>query len=393
MDTELSAQALETPFNMSDYVTFDFEFAVPPPTVGSSPTTGSVVECLQDMSIEEDRFNALHAASEDSTMTDDSQTSASTHASSVGSFSVFEPTNLVDPAALAILGSHSTSMPGQTWLGTNPAPCASPQLVQQQQQQPAVVAPTEDMRREPSRWTLVSPSLQVHLNEMYASQLAQLTADQSPPAALFLPVGTSSAFLTPNSTYHPVSTSNGRSISSPRRSSNKRARDVTTSDAGATPKRTRIAEGGHQRDQMISPTVFQNVDIDDETNGESVADDDNSDEDASAASNTGPVDKATPQEYHLSPPRSAAPKKKGPTWRYEDSHEARRRHQRRKQYLLHRANVRAGGAMAPNRRMQKLREEIADTREFVEARGYDVGESMRCRPVRRGARKSYAGLE
>ena len=90
--------------------------------------------------------------------------------------------------------------------------------------------------------------------------------------------------------------------------------------------------------------------------------------------------------------------KNGPNRRYEQQRESRIRDQQGKVWNRRRANKGNTKGEVPHRKMQKLLKEIEDTKEFVEAQGYEVGKSVEKdsppkRPVRKGARKSYVGLE
>ena len=359
MDSCFSAQASETPFNISDYVNFDFDFEHP------LLSTGSVVEHLRDMSIE-DPMDISYPALEDRGVADASQSSVA---------AVFEPmpvVDTVDPAVLMISTSLSKSILPPTLLETKAQLPAS---------EPASIPLTQDPQREPSRWTLVSPELQVQLNTMYASQLAQLASDPNPPSALFVPAGEQAAFLV--SGLQSLESGMRQQFSNVKESSNnKRALDTTNFDDEPLPKRSRIAQ---------SKAL-----IDSKSSRKSVPDD-GSDDDSDSRNFSCPTQSlqpapSLPREALSSPPRSSA-LTGGPTWRYEQKHEARLREQRREQYNRRRANGFGVGSKALNRRMQKLRREIEDTREFVEARGCEVGEVLRRRPLRKGARKSYVGLE
>ena len=89
--------------------------------------------------------------------------------------------------------------------------------------------------------------------------------------------------------------------------------------------------------------------------------------------------------------------KRGPNWRYEQTAEVRLRNQRRKEWVLRRASEASAQGKVPNGKRQKLLQEIEDTEEFAEAQGYEVRASVgrdavQRRPVREGAKKSYAGL-
>ena len=90
--------------------------------------------------------------------------------------------------------------------------------------------------------------------------------------------------------------------------------------------------------------------------------------------------------------------KHGSNRRYEQQREPRVRDQQGKVWNRRRASKGSTKGKVPYRKMQKLLKEIEDTKEFAEAQGYEVDKSVEKdsppqRPVRKGARKSYVGLE
>lgn len=151
------------------------------------------------------------------------------------------------------------------------------------------------------------------------------------------------------------------------------------------------------------PIISKDVESDEESADESedCPDDDSSHSHSSSilsATTATPVTQNGPSTL----PTSQNIAKKGPTWRYEQAKEARLREQRRKEWNVRRANLSAGKGKAPNRKMKKLLAELEDSEEFAEAQGYKVegsmdddsdGDFVPKRPVRKGARKNYAGQE
>ena len=340
MNNERRAQASDTtPFNMSNHATFDFDFKNPNRPINSSSTTTTVAGRLKDMSID-DPFNTCSAASEDISMANASQPTT---------------TNTLNPTAQVA----SPQMPPST-----PLP--------QEQSAYSIPALDDATQREPSKWTLLSPELQTQLNEMYASQLAQLASGPHPPSAtLFLTAGGSAAFLVPatrqvgtSGAWDPVSATRiGSSMPRPGRANHKRARDDIEFDDDDEPepgvKRKGLvrakalgfyADGGKCGGESLTAASETAGADDDVSDSECFADndsDDLSDASGSSALTLSPI----PMESILHPPRShPQPHNTRPSWRYEQKGK-----KEKKKAML-------------DRGMQRLR------RESEEARGDEVGE-------------------
>lgn len=421
MSFEDSAQAFEMPLNVSDYVNFDFDFDAVHSTTpiqnmyventyvkfsgdlesgaeGSEPTHsfGNPV----DIGVPFADFTTQSPISEGSYMTDSFQTPIERNASR-NDFSVFEPVALNDSVGPAAL----------------------------------------ETSRSPSRWVPASPGLQKHLNRVYASQLAQLAADPDSPLVLYFPaeggpvipmpslgspptddLTRTGFFQTPQIDVEPYSIdpsllmptnkvgsvslpmSNGkhhlispiRDTSVPKTESqtltptNKRPCDAKDTDCEPAPKRTmnakplpiavKITSSSNDQGtvmtrakstrQTLSPDLAANEQSNDESDAEGEND---------------------PNYQNPSP-------KLGPNWRYEQTPEIRLREHRLKEWNRRRANSIKAQGETPNRKMQKLLGEIEDTKEFAVAQGHKSGGNMggvlgRRRPVRRGARKNYAGQQ
>lgn len=243
MNSNGPAQASETPFNISDYVNFEFDLETPNQSVDVSSET-SVVEPLRGMSIDDpyagfvdaadtqsagifqlpDGSNALgddFAASlvpsedcdipntfeapisaaallgdftpmnpvfEDLGMTDAFQTATETD-SPLDDFTVSRATALthgINPAALEISRCPSRSVPPPKQVSTNPEWRVSPQAIRE----PSRWAPlTPGVQRGPSRWVLACPQLQRHLNSVYAAELTSIRTNPSPAPVVYFPAG------------------------------------------------------------------------------------------------------------------------------------------------------------------------------------------------------------
>lgn len=96
--------------------------------------------------------------------------------------------------------------------------------------------------------------------------------------------------------------------------------------------------------------------------------------------------------------------RQGSNWRYERAQEIRLRELRRREWHKRRTTALDAKGKVPSRKMQKLLKDIEDSEEFAEPQDYGIegrveveGEedrrSVRRRPVRKGARKSYVGQE
>lgn len=483
MGSKGPAQAFETPFNMSDYVQFDFDFEAPHQTVDSISRT-SVAEPLQGMSIHDpytgfvdsfdavdadfagifqlpngsialgDGFNAIQAASEDLSMTDDILTVIET-GSSLDDFSVFEPS----------VFAHGTD---QAALEVPPSPSSRVPLI-------------SETHREPSRWVPASPELQQHLSTVYASQLSRISADPNATPVLYLAAEhesgspASSISSLPNSVttqyelpqtsrtkgevpsidpslltngspglhrqelsssgmFNPISlftdsdAPNVEGIAMSR--IKKRPLDANEPNSEPAPKRSKLAqaeplptvakddnsddddEPAMQRTktalQIPLPMVAKDnkshdeFENDSENKSEDGLDDKSYDSKSSDSSSASPYSILPPSPVARKGPSTLPPRnptaRKAPNWRYEQAEEVRLRNQRRKEWDRRRVNPPTSEGKALDRKMQKLLEEIEDTEGFAEAQGYKIGESVgkdsvRRRPVRKGARKNYVGQE
>ena len=449
MNSEGRAQAFETSLNMSDYVNFDLDIDMPNPTVGSSQSN-SVAEpprdrCVDDSYVGFDAAeeavlarvfgspdssntfcvgpdatevasagsggsdatfrdsNALSSTPEDSDMTDNFQATIETDSMS-DDRNIFEPMGFVNSAALQI--PHS-----------------------------------------PSTWVPVSSQLQQQLDVVYATQLSQLVVDPIPPPVLYLPAAgpwappmpsiwstrSDDVLLTdftqtpqlnaealaidpillmrsegevthlPNGTYQPslLNTDTHESEDENAVVTSIKKRGFYPSDSDTEPATKRIKTA-----KSLAIDV-EYLDSNDKDNREmtlalrprrdlllNVAKDEHSLDASDAEAENNPPDVS--YDNDTSVPLSTNPAlKKGPNWRYEHAKEIRLRNQRRKEWNRRRETSASAKGQAPNRKMQKLLEEIEDTMEFAEAHGYEVGESMGGdgdlrRSARRGARKNYA---
>lgn len=344
--------------------------------------------------------NALSPTPEDSDMTDTFQTTIETE-SMPDDRNIFEPMGFVNSAALQI--PHS-----------------------------------------PSTWVPVSSQLQQQLNMVYATQLSQLGVDPIPNPVLYLPAAgpwappmpsiwsTSSddVLLTdftqtpqlnadtlavdpillmrsegeathlPNGTYQPSLPNTDTYESEDENSvvTSIKKRGFHPSDADSEPATKRI------KTTKSSAIDVEHLDSNDKDNGEitlalrprrdlllNVAKDEHSLDASDDEAENNPPNESYDNDLSTNPAL-----KKGPNWRYEHAKETRLRNQRRKEWNRRRETSAGAKGQAPNRKMQKLLEEIEDTMEFAEAHGYEVGESMAedgdlRRSARRGAKKSYAG--
>ena len=449
-----STQGSEAPFNMGDYVTFDFDFEAP------------VAETSQAMSID-NPFNvnyaenfdtvftgtsqhAAQAASLDFSMMDAFQTTSKTDLS-LEDFTTFEPMGLaadVDTDAL-----HNSCSPS-SWL-----------------------PPATEFLPEPSRWVPVPPQLQKQLSTTYAPQLDLLSVDPNPAPVLFLaaedemgsparsaashPSGDLTQYEQPQTSEPRTGTTSidpsllvreSTGLSPPRLppydtsspfssiteqcvpmdgalvsiTTTKRAFDASEPGFEPTPKRIRRVEAEplvnvveddddvpvekrvsvSQPDSL--PVVVNDIEAEAMTEAESQdesentqEDDSNNDSDSSDFSPLsatlipppGPVAQKAPSTL----PPSTSSSKKAAYWRYEQANETDLRNQRKKQWSNRPTNApTAVKGKTPTRKMMKLLEEIEDSEGFVVAQGCKAEESVggypgARRPVRSGARKSYVG--
>lgn len=350
--------------------------------------------------------NALSPTPEDSDMTDTFQTTIETD-SMPDDRNIFEPMGFVNSAALQI--PHS-----------------------------------------PSKWVPVSSQLQQQLDVVYATQLSQLAVDPIPPPVLYLTAAgpwappmpsiwstpSDDVLLTdftqtpqlnaealavdpivlmrsegevthlPNGTYQPSlpNTDTYESEDENAVVTSIKKREFHPSDADSEPATKRIKTA-----KSLAIDV-EYLDSNDKDNGEmtlalrprrdlllNVAKDEHSLDASDDEAENNPPDESYDNDTSV-PSSTNLALKKGPNWRYEHAKETRLRNQRRKEWDRRRETSAGAKGQAPNRKMQKLLEEIEDTMEFAEAHGYEVGESMGGdgdlrRSARRGARKDYAGQE
>ena len=435
-----STQGPEAPFNLSDYVTFDFDFEAPETSQAMSIDnpfdanfaetfdtvfTGTSQQATQIASVDFSMMDALPTTSETDTPLED--------------FTVFEPMAIladVDADALHNPGSLPSSPP--SWL-----------------------PPTLNFQPEPSRWVPVPPELQKQLNTTYAPQLDLLACDPNPAPALFLAAGDQRVSLAESAASHPSgnlteyglpSTSEPRAetasinpallmrestgLSPPRLPPNdtscpsslitehcgpqdaalasittaKRAFDASESELEPTPKRIKTAEAGpveiaandedsdddgeldemrvsFSRPDLLPVTVKEEEpEPTNEAQSQDVLDytqEDDSNKDIVSS------DPSPPSPTLFLPPGPVAQKipstlksnssssKKSAHWRYEQANETDLRNQRKKQWSDRLRNgSTAAKGKTPSRKMQKLLEEIEDTQGFVEAQGSKAGESM-----------------
>ena len=314
----------------------------------------------------------------------------------------------------------------------------SPRLAQEP---PRSVPLTMENQREPSRWTLASPQLQRHLNAMYAPQLSRLSADPNPPPALFLPAEDNLTTLrpniqsppndhytreefpqttqmdadtssidpsllvqskgevgllqpTPSGTFPLTSPIADADVLDDEDSKRKRAVNAIDFDTEAAPKRnistqtnaSAVVAEDNKRDEESLPSTASH-DYSHEGIGNQQDADANDEPYVDNSSSHSPVlSSGTIAQEDTVP-------KKGPNWRYEQTKETRLRHQRQKEWTRCRMNPYTTGK-SRNRKIQKMLEEIEDTKEFAEAQSFEIRETTGTnRPARKGAKKSYVGLE
>lgn len=201
------AQASETPFNISDYVNFDFDFETPHENTDAPSNTSvaqpfqskamldpyvgfvdavdtdfaSTFQLLADGNTLGNSVNATRPTSEDLAMNDAFQTAIET-GTSLDDFTVFEPTIFaqdIEPAALETRHPPSKLVRLPAHVSANPQlPTSSPIL------------------KQPSIWVPVSPQLQQHLNTMYASEIVQQRETSSPAPVLYFPAEEPCAYST-----------------------------------------------------------------------------------------------------------------------------------------------------------------------------------------------------
>ena len=450
-----SAQGFEAPFNLGDYVAFDFDFEAP--------------ETSQAMSID-NPLDANYAENFDTVFTGTSQ-----HAT---------PAASVDYSMMDALPTMSeTNFPLEDFTVFERMPLAADvdtDALQNPSHSPSWLPPTLDFQPEPSRWVPVPPELQKQLNTTYAPQLDLLSCDPNPAPVLFLaaedhlgsPAGSATSHPSGGLTvYGPPQTSEPRTGTasidpsllmrestglSPTRlpsydtsgpsssiseqhapeddalvsnTTTKRAFDAGETEFEPTSKRIRIAEA----EPMVDAAEDTESEDDDDQVGKQVSvsqpdslpvaisdveaeamteahsqdesaktqeDDSDNGSDSSTLSETlalppDPVVSKVPSALQS----SGTSLKKNAYWRYEQANETDLRNERRNQWSNRLTNATTGAkGKTRSRKMQKLLEEIEDSQSFVEAQGFKAGEDVRGgtgarRPVRNGARKSYVGQE
>lgn len=447
MNSEGRAQASETSLNKSVYVNLDLDIDVPIPTVGWSQSN-SVAEPPHDMCVDgcnvgfdtaEEAVLARVFGSPDSSNTfcvgPDATEVAS--AESGGTDAGFRDSNALSPTA----EDSDMTDTFQTTIETDSTPDDRNIFEPIGFVNSAVL----QLPHSPSTWVPVSSQLQQQLDVVYANQLSQLAVDPIPPPVLYLPAAgpwappmpsiwstPSDEVLLTNFTQTPqldaealavdpilLMRSEGEVTHVPNGTYQPSLPNIESEDENSVV--TSIKKRGFQPSDFDSEPATKRIktakslaidveylDSNDKDNGEmtlalrprrdlllNVAKDEHSLDVLDDEAEDNP-----PDEYYdndTSVPLSTYPAlKKGPNWRYEHVKEIRLRNQRRKEWNRRREPRAGAKDQAPNRKMQKLLEEIEDTMEFAEAHGYEVGESMGGdgdlrRSARRGARKDYAG--
>lgn len=310
-------------------------------------------------------------------------------------------------------------------------------------------AATLETPSSPSRWVPASPQLQKHLNRVYAPQLARLAADPTSPPVLYFPaeeapvspmpsvrsqpnddLARTDVFQTPQIDAEPLSIdpsllmpmnaaasvslplsngehhlmspipnafvpdAEGQQTSTP---TNKRAFDANNSVCESAPKRTLTTKQ--------TPNAINNTDSNNDqgaalTRAESarhsslpnVATNESFTNESDAEGDDDP-------DYHT--PSLSPDAKQNSYSRYEQtSSEIHTRDKRLNERNTRRVSSVKDKRERRNRKMKKLLGEIKDTKEFKAATGGEGGENEggdegegRRRPVRKGARKCYVGLQ
>ena len=440
-----SAQGFEAPFNLGDYVAFDFNFEVP--------------ETSQAMSID-NPFDANHAENFDTVFTGTSHHATPAASVDFGMMDAF-PT------------ASETGFPLEDFTVFERMPLAADvdtDALHNPSSPPSWLPPTLDFQPEPSRWVPVPPELQKQLNTTYAPQLDLLSCDPNPAPVLFLAAEDQLGSPAWSAASHPSGDLTGYGLpqtSEPRagtasidpsllmcestglspsrlpsydtsslsssiseqhapkddalasNTTTKRAFDAGETEFEQAPKRIRTAE----REPMVNVGEESDDDDDDDQVGKqvSVSQPDSlpvafNDVEAEAMTEAHSQDEsAKTQEddsnndsdsFDLVAQKAPSPikssntsSKKSAYWRYEQANETDLRNQRRNQWSNRLTNTPKGAkGKTPSRKMQKLLDEIEDSQSFVEAQGFKAGENARGgsgarRPVRSGARKSYVGQE
>ena len=449
IDSNDLAQSSKTTFNISDYVNFDFDIEAPCPSVGVSSDT-SVVEPLHGMSIEDpdfgfvdaldtefagifqlsdgsnalgDDFNtsprcsensgipntfeapitaadgfsittAMNHVPEDLGITENLQTTTETD-SPLEDFNISERTSSfdgVDPTALVMPRSPSRWVPLPIPLSANLQAPTSLHVMRE-------AAPlTPETQREPSRWGLACPRLQQHLNSVYAAEIISLRSNPNPAPVLYFPAGRQLGSPVPVGSFPPRSVPAQYGTSQLRTgipminpslmqethltltSIKKRALDADESNSEPALKRTKTSQAEEasvnkddESDDDDEPVTRRTRPIRKNLSPTVAKDDDSQDDSIDGPDDTDSSDLSSP----ISPPTRTRRGMQG--------------------NRPHTSGPHAKGK-SPNRKMQKLLEEIQDTDEYAVVQGYETEsegsqDSVPGRSVRRGARKSYVGQE
>ena len=295
----------------------------------------------------------------------------------------------VEPAAFA---SYSDGASSHIW-----APSRA-QVSTQMQALPSIPAGlsrpltfTGEMVPQPSRWMPASPEHQRYLNQAYAPQLSRLSTDPNQQLVLFLPAQGPSNMLMPNNYPQLIdeSTANHR---------------LSYSDTAAWTPSTSLPlllesrpevpppqASGSDTDGLFLQRTEADTLIATRSNEKRASDvDDSEPEPAPKRHRTREAFEPNSNLGEADRPSGSSVSKKGPYWRYEHKSEFRLRVQRQKNWY-HRQQSAKGEF--PNRKMQRMLDEIIDTKEFAEVQDHEVEENGIRRPVRKGARKSYVGQE
>ena len=243
MDSSYPAQTLETPFNMSDFVDFDFDFEVPHQSVEMS----AVAESFQGMNIDNADFDpvdpdfaAVFQLPDGSNAMGNGFNNTTT-AAPFGGFPTVEPRlqsmEMADAFGSSIdagaaIGGLGMTEPFQTtfeetsalngFTGFEPAPFnhgidpavltiprSAPMLLPQQV--PGVTIPRAEAhyipqaQLEPSRWVPVSAGLQRRLNLRYAPQISRHRISQTSAPVLYFPREQNIGFSQLTSSFSPMS--------------------------------------------------------------------------------------------------------------------------------------------------------------------------------------------
>ena len=435
-----SAQESEAPFNLGDFVNFDFDFETP--------------ETSQAMNVD-NPFDANYAEDFDTVLTGTSQRATQATPVDFSMMDALPTTSETDLPLEDVTVFEPMALVANVDADAPHNPCSLPSSP------PNWQPPALNFQPEPSRWVPVPPELQKQLNTTYAPQLDLLACDPNPAPVLFLAAedqlryraesaashpsgdltgyelpqtsepraGTASinpALLMRESTglpprrlpsYDSSSTSSSTTEQSAHQDAaltsvmtTKRAFDADEPEFEPTPKRIRMAEaepmvdvakdedsddGAEMGEKRVSlsqpdllPIVVKETEPGRTTEAQSQGESENTQENDSNKHIVSP-DSPPPSPTLFLPPGPVAQQapstitssrpssKKGAYWRYEQANETDLRNQRRKQWSNRLMNdSMAVKGKTPSRKMQKLLEEIEDTQGFIEAQGCKAGESV-----------------